>query len=220
MRDIHCHILPGVDDGSCDMQMSLAMFDAALDAGVTSIVCTPHVRRPYFDYGRMLQAYREFKDAVSPFPVTMGWEVAHAELVHLGIREWAPLLGYGDSDEFLLELDSGCTASDYEDYERTIYALQGMGFEVIIAHPERYKAIQKDIELVRRLVRMGCRLQASADFIAGGRLGREKRTAKKMFEAGLYSHIASDAHRPEHYRYLVKAMDRYPIRDIYTQRSL
>lgn len=209
MRDMHCHILPGVDDGSRDMQMSLAMFDAALDAGVTSIVCTPHVRNPYFDYDRMMQAYRAFKDVVSPFPVTMGWEVAHAMLIHLGIHEWAPRLGFEDSDEFLLELDSGCTSADFEDYERTIYTLQGMGYEVIIAHPERYKAVQKDIDLARRLVRMGCRLQASADFIAGGRLGREKRPAKRLFAAGLYSDIASDAHRPEHYRYLVKAVDRY-----------
>ena len=48
MRDMHCHILPAVDDGSPDMETSLVMLDVAKRAGVTSIVCTPHVRSPYF----------------------------------------------------------------------------------------------------------------------------------------------------------------------------
>lgn len=212
MRDIHCHILPGVDDGSPNMETSLAMFDAARAVGVTSIVCTPHVRNPYFDYDRMLAAYRAFKSAVAPFPVQMGWEVAHKKLVQLGVQEWAPLLTYENSREFLLELDSGCTAADFEDYERTIFELQGMGMNIIIAHPERYRAIQQDITLAERLVRLGCKLQASADFVAGGRLGKEKKPAKRLFEAGLYTYIASDAHNVKHYKYLEKARNKYQTR--------
>ena len=53
MRDMHCHILPGVDDGARDLDESLAMLEAAKTAGVTSIVCTPHCREPYFDYDAM-----------------------------------------------------------------------------------------------------------------------------------------------------------------------
>ena len=54
MRDLHCHILPGVDDGAPDLEASLAMLEAAKRVGITSIVCTPHVRDPYFDYEAML----------------------------------------------------------------------------------------------------------------------------------------------------------------------
>lgn len=57
-------------------------------------------------------------------------------------------------------------------YERTIFDLQAKGYQVIIAHPERYLAIQEDVEVARRLVKMGCQLQVSADFVAGGRMGR------------------------------------------------
>lgn len=212
MRDMHCHILPGVDDGSKDMNMSLEMFAAAQAAGVTSIVCTPHVRNPYFDYDRMLAAYEAFKSAVAPFPVQMGWEVAHKKLIELGVETWAPYLTFEGSHDFLLELDSGCSARDFEDYERTIYELQGMGMNVIIAHPERYRAIQQDISIAERLVRLGCKLQASADFVAGGRLGKEKKPAKRLFEAGLYTYIASDAHMPKHYKYLEKALKKYQTR--------
>ena len=205
MRDLHCHILPGVDDGARDLRESLAMVDAARAAGITSIVCTPHARSPYFDYEAMWDAYNLLCQHTD-MPLTMGFEVAHRKLIHLGVREWAPRLGIQGTGEFLLELDAGCDEEDFQDYERTIYELQGMGYDVIVAHPERYRAVQKDLSLARRLVDMGCRLQVSADYVAGGRLGREKRPARKLLKLGLYDYVASDAHRPEHYRYLERAL--------------
>lgn len=61
MRDMHCHILPGVDDGARDLNESLRMLEAAKAAGVTSIVCTPHCRDPYFDYNAMWDAFELLK---------------------------------------------------------------------------------------------------------------------------------------------------------------
>ena len=212
MRDMHCHILPGVDDGSSNLEESLRMLEAAKAAGVTSMVCTPHCRDPYFDYDAMWDAFEEFEAAAGGFPMTMGFEVAHKKLVRLGVEQWASRLAFDGTGEFLLELDSHCSRGDFEEYERTIYTLQGMGYQVIIAHPERYRAIQQDIGLAENLIRMGCKLQASADFIVGGRLGREKRPAKKMFERRMYTYIASDAHKPEHYAHLARAVADYPTR--------
>ena len=214
MRDMHCHILPGVDDGAKDLAMSLDMLEAAREAGVTSIVCTPHARDPYFDYEAMWSAYYELKphaDAMG-MPLTMGFEVAHAKLMELGVEEWAPHLAFDGGREFLLELDPGCSEATFQDYERTIFELQGLGLDVIIAHPERYRAIQQNTDIAVRLVRMGCKLQASADFVAGGRFGKEKKPAKKLFDQVLYRFIASDAHRPEHYAYLAAVTREYPTR--------
>ena len=194
MRDMHCHILPGVDDGARDLDESLAMLEAAKAAGVTSIVCTPHCREPYFDSDAMWDAYELLVAHADGFPLTMGFEVNHSKLMELGMQ-WVDYLAFDGSDEFLLELSS-----------------QGKGYQVIIAHPERYRAIQEDVELARRLVKMGCKLQASADFIAGGRLGAEKKPAKKLFEEGLYSYIASDAHCVEHYDYLARARKEFKTR--------
>lgn len=204
MRDIHCHILPGVDDGARNLTESGQMLCAAQRVGVTSIVCTPHVRDPYFDYERMWDAYERLKAYAQGFPITMGFEVNHTKLMELGM-EWADYLHFDGSNEFLLELSSRCTELDFAEYESTIYELQARGYEVIIAHPERYRAIQKNLDLAEELVRMGCKLQASADFVTGGRLGREKRPAKKLLERGLYTYIASDAHRVQHYENLRRA---------------
>lgn len=204
MRDVHCHILPGVDDGARDLDESLAMLEAAKRAGVTSIVCTPHCRHPYFDYDAMWDAFELLEAHADGFPLRMGFEVNHSKLMELGM-EWADRLAFDGSDEFLLEFSSRAGKAEFAEYERTIFQLQGKGFQVIIAHPERYRAVQEDVEVARRLVKMGCKLQASADFVAGGRLGAEKKPAKKLFEENLYSYIASDAHRVEHYDYLARA---------------
>lgn len=208
MRDIHSHILPGVDDGSRSLETSLRMLDAARRAGVTSLVCTPHCRDPYFDYDAMWAAFKRLEAAAEGFPLQMGFEVNISKLLELGL-DWADKLHFDGSHELLLELNVGASRSRFDDYERVIFELQGRGFHVIIAHPERYHAIQKDIALARELVEMGCELQASADFIAGGRLGAEKKPARRMLEAGLYSYIASDAHTPRHYELLGKAVKRY-----------
>lgn len=212
MRDIHCHILPGVDDGARDLSASLEMLEAAKAAGVTSIVCTPHCRDPYFDFDRMWNAFHELQAHAGGFPLQMGFEVAHPKLLELGIEQWAPHLCFDGSNEFLLELEPNCTERDFQDYERTIFELQGMGLTVIIAHPERYRAIQNNIDIAERLLRQGCILQASADFLGGGRFGKEKKPAKRMFEKNLYRYIASDAHKPEHYAYLAKAVAKFPRR--------
>lgn len=187
------------------------MLEAAKQAGVTSIVCTPHCRDPYFDYDAMWDAFELLRDHANGFPLQMGFEVNHAKLMDLGM-EWAEYLHYDGSNEFLLELSTVAGKLEFAEYERTIFELQGMGYEVIIAHPERYHAIQNDPEVARRLMRMGCKLQASADFISGGRLGREKKPAIRMFDELMYTYIASDAHNPEHYRCLAEARSKYRTR--------
>lgn len=211
MRDIHCHILPGVDDGARDLDESLRMLDAARAAGVTSIVCTPHCRDPYFDYDAMWDAFELLRAHAGGFPLSMGFEVNHAKLMDLGM-EWAGHLAFDGGREFLLELSTRAGAFEFEQYDRTIFELQGMGYTVIIAHPERYRAVQEDIEVARRLVKQGCKLCVSADFIAGGRLGREKKPAKRLFEEDLVSYIASDAHEPVHYEYLARARREFSVR--------
>ena len=208
MRDVHCHILPGVDDGARSLDESLAMLAAAREAGITSIVCTPHCRDPYFDYDAMWDAYDLLVEHAGGFPLTMGFEVNHAKLMDLGM-EWADRLHFEGSNEFLLELSTKARKPDFDVYERTIFDLQAKGYQVIIAHPERYRAIQDDLELAWQFKEMGCKLQASADFIAGGRGADSKKPAIALFKEGLYDYVASDAHNPKHYKLLQKAVKKY-----------
>ena len=209
MRDIHCHILPGVDDGARTLEESLQMLQAAKDAGITSIVCTPHCRSPYFDFDKMWSAFHLLKSKAGGFPLQMGFEVNIAKLKRLGL-EWADRLHFDGSDEFLLELEDNANEIDFREYNR-----------IIIAHPERYKAIQKNPSLAADLMRNGCKLQASADFLNGGRTisfggGKIKKTAVKLFEDMCYSYIASDAHNVKHYKAFKKAVATYDLRGSHT----
>jgi protein-tyrosine phosphatase len=205
---MHCHILPGVDDGARDIEESQRMLDAAKRVGITSIICTPHCRDPWFDFAAMWKAYDKLLALDAGIPITMGFEVNYVKLKELGWN-WIDALAFRDTGEFLLELLTRCTAADFEDYYRAIYQIQGRGYTVIIAHPERYKAIQEDLSIAQRLVDMGCKLQASTDFIAGGRFGREKKPARALMKAGLYTYFASDAHRPEHYDYFAQVYKKF-----------
>lgn len=239
MRDLHCHILPGVDDGARNMKESLAMLAAAKRAGVTDIVCTPHARDPYFDYGAMLDAFDAFKEAAAAqseseggaIRVSMGFEVNWRKLCEIGMGRAKKLAfcvarsasaksagspkggdtggsnAAADAPEFLFELPSNLPQEEFDDIFFAIEDLQAEGLEVIIAHPERYWAIQDNLDIAFDLVDAGCKLQASADFIVGGREGGyAKDTALDLLDAGLYSYIASDAHCVRHYEYLSAAM--------------
>lgn len=201
MRDVHCHIIPGVDDGSRGMEESLAMIEEAQKVGVTSIVCTPHCRDPWFDYEAMRAGFAALKAEVEKKPMaprlTMGFEVNYKKLVELGM-DWADYLGF-ETGEFLLELPTSYLPPDWE---RIVFELRSKGYAVIIAHPERYKPVQEDLDVVNRFIKAGCRIQVSADFWEESGFGAIKKTAKKLLDAGLVNYIASDAHGPLGYRTL------------------
>lgn len=206
MRDVHCHILPGVDDGARTMSESLLMLSEAMKAGVTSIVCTPRCCDPWFNFERMWQAFLQLKHHASAIPgapeLSMGFEVEFHKLKQLGM-DAAVQLG-NDQGEFLLELPEGTLPLDWE---YVVHNLQRKGFKVIIAHPERCREVQKDIEVARRFVLAGCELQISAGCVYGGLLDPARRAAKKLVQAGMVHHLASDARCPDDYELLTEAME-------------
>lgn len=210
MRDVHCHILPGVDDGSRSMDESLEMIRAAMRVGITRMTCTPHCRDPWFDYEKMWDAFHDLEVAIKrariPMPpkLSMGFEVNYKKLMELG-EEWIEFLAC-ETGDFLLEFPNKTLPSDWE---RIVYTIQSKGYSVIIAHPERYCFVQSDIEQVRRFIRAGCKVQVSADFCSEGKFSPIKKTAKALLSENLVNFIASDAHNPAAYEFLWSARKEY-----------
>ena len=204
MFDIHCHILFDVDDGSNDFAESQAMLNAARNAGIDNIVCTPHCRGSHFDYQRIVNHY----DVLSRFAHTQGFEMALGFEVY-----WENLIDFGlenashlcieNTNLMLLELSVGSMPVNWQ---RIIYSLRGQGIQPIIAHPERYRAVQNNLEIAFEMKDLGCLLQLSGNFAAGGFRSNSKRTALQLLENGLVDYIASDAHCVEDYNDYRKAL--------------
>lgn len=211
MRDVHCHILPGVDDGSRSLKESIEMVKAAMSVGITAITCTPHCRDPWFDYDAMWDAFEALQAAMVDIPMapklSMGFEVNYKKLMELGI-DWIDYLAC-QTGNFLLELPTRSLPSDWE---RMVFEIQGKGYTVIIAHPERYAAVQNDINVVRRFIDAGCKIQVSADFYSEGKFSPIKKTAKVLFAEDLVNYVASDAHGPLAYETLKRVRKEFRAR--------
>lgn len=132
----------------------------------------------------------------------LGFEVYWKKLAELGV-ETAQNLCIEDTNLLLLEFS---TASLPVNWQRAVYSIQSQGTTVIIAHPERYKAVQDNLDIAYEMKNMGCRLQLSANFVEGGRFDKRHQTAKALLKEGLVDYFASDAHRPEHYAVYTKAL--------------
>jgi protein-tyrosine phosphatase len=200
MIDIHCHILPGVDDGSLSMDMTVEMLQAAKAAGVHAIVASPHYRDKDLDKHNIIDVYR----SVIPYAqrlgiqLYLGYEVHYSMLAYLDLRsvaEWC----IGVTSVLLLELNSSQLPANWD---CTISDLVRAGYRPVIVHPERYRYIQKHPELATEMRGYGCELQLDAEAFTGpfSFWGAQRQVAEKLLRGHLVDYIASDAHRPINYK--------------------
>lgn len=204
MFDLHCHILPGVDDGARDMRESVAMLAEAKHSGIDHIVCTPHCKSSSFDYDLICDRYDELVPQAERMGIRLdlGFEVHWQKLMELGL-DWAPDLCFEGTNLMLLEFSVGKMPANWQ---RIIYEIQGQDIQLIIAHPERYQPIQQNIDIAYELKELGCLLQLSGNFISAGRLKASRKTAISLLKEGMVDYIASDAHCVEDYEDYRNAM--------------
>ena len=194
--DMHCHIIPKVDDGSELLEESLALLDTEVRAGVTDIILTPHFRLEMFEADRdyVEAQYELLKSAAAEiFPdlhLYLGCEYHSNHDMHEMLRA-DPRYRMIGTDYVLLEFSQAHNGSYIR--EQT-YSLVSRGFRPIIAHCERYRPISANIKLAEELVDMGAELQVNADSVIGRDGWGIKRFCRKLMKLGLLSYIGSDAH--------------------------
>lgn len=180
------------------------MLHAAKAAGISEIICTPHCRGHWFQYEKTLHSYFALQPHAQQMGLALclGFEVYWEKLLDLGF-EWIPRLALGESDLFLLEFGNSSFPANYKGI---IQRLQGMGMRVVIAHPERYAPIQKDIAKAQELKDLGCLFQLSGDFAQAGLFSPKRKTAIRLLKSGLVDFVASDAHCMQDYASYEKAI--------------
>ena len=194
LYDIHCHILPGVDDGAKNMDIALELIEKEIEAGVETIILTPHFRKEMFepDMEDIWDAYDElvYETRYKNIRLYLGCEFhANMEMVETLDRDLRPTLA--DSCYVLTEFAHNSTRAFIK--ERAD-ALLTSGYRPIIAHIERYRATRKDFDLIADLIDMGCEMQVNADAIIGKDGLGAQRFCKKLIQEDMLHYVGSDAH--------------------------
>lgn len=196
MIDLHCHILPGIDDGAADIAVSLAMARAFVDDGVTTVACTPHILPGLYD-----NTGQQIRSAVASLQHELDQNGIALRLVagadnHIvpdfvaGLRS-GHLLPLAESRYVLVEPPHHVAPQRMEDL---FFAIQLAGYVPILTHPERLSWLSGHYEMVRRLVAAGVWMQITVDSLTGAFGRNPLYWASKMLDEGAVHILATDAH--------------------------
>ena len=196
MKDIHTHVIPCVDDGSPNLETSIAMIKHEISIGVDTIICTPH--HIYTRYECSVEVIKErfnlLQDEVKklnlPITLYLGQEIyfTHKENILQMLKE-GKLLTLNNTNRVLLEFSFHREPEDLLDI---IYNFNVNGYQVIIAHVERYEwmTYQKVVALRSE----GALIQINSDSYLGYTSWKEKRFVRKLLKNNLVDYVASDTH--------------------------
>jgi len=199
--DIHSHVMVGVDDGAQSMQEAMEMLQQEWDQGIRAVFATPHYGKEngyapdsntvWYGLNKLSECARE---AVPGMRVKFGneWYCAEDIADRIRRREAWPLM---PSDYYLVEfLEYGNVTESAEVMLRRLKKLKDNGIKTILAHPERYQAIQQNWDLAKRICDLHVMLQANAYDLALNQNEQTRNLAQWMAEEGLISFLGSDMH--------------------------
>lgn len=199
MYDVHCHLLPRIDDGPDDLEQALALCQQATNNGITHAVTTPHIHAGRWDNTKttVAQAVAQLKAALAqaaiPLEIAASAEVrVGVEVIHLLEQEQIPFLGLWQGQRVLLvEMHHGHILPGTENLIRWLLDRK---ITPMIAHPERNKDVIRDLDKIKPFLEMGCLIQITADALAG-RFGEGAGLrAQQLLEMEVVTVMASDAH--------------------------
>ena len=197
--DIHCHMLPGVDDGAQTMEEALSMIDLSYQEGTRNLILTPHYVRGKNKYNReeLRERYIEFKAKVEErhpdFRLYFGNEVLYEEGIIQDLKDGL-IQTMNDTKYVLVEFN---IRTSYSQIYEAMQKIENARFRPIIAHVERYRCLFKHIERIDELIRMEVLLQMNISSVYGGLLDENARWCKKLVKEDYISFFGTDAHDME-----------------------
>lgn len=196
MIDLHCHILPGIDDGAADLDMSLAMAEIAAADGIRISACTPHIYPGMYENDTagiragMAKLQHELTSRGIPLRLVPGADVHLQPGLVEGIRAGnIPTLA--GSRYLLLEPPHHVAPPRFED---SLFELQAAGYVPVITHPERLTWLADHYEKFEHAFKAGVWMQVTAGSLTG-RFGKPaKYWGERMLDEGMVHILATDAH--------------------------
>ena len=197
MIDLHCHLLPGIDDGPKTLEEATAMCRQALADGCRAMIATPHQRRGRWwnsDREQIACLVRDLQATVGPMMKILVGGVVHVDSELLAEVEKLPEGGIctlAGSRYLLIELDDRGRAGEAISL---VHELTLAGWVPVVAHPEFIPWLAGDLELAARLVSLGARMQLTAMSVTGDFGKGPQADTHALLEAGLAHFVASDCH--------------------------
>lgn len=221
MIDIHTHLLPDIDDGVETYNESLEILEELASHGITKLILTPHYLAdtiydsPRSDNLKLLsELQKEATKAGIDIELHLGNEIYIApeitKLLHA--KTISPL---ADSHYLLIELP---ISGNFDGYEDIFYNLQTEGYQIILAHPERYLSMQKDFSILERLHNQGILFQCNLGSIIGQYGHRAAKTVKKLAKKNLIFAFGTDTHHFRDFSEIDEAI--YQLTRIYGEAKL
>lgn len=202
MIDLHCHILPGIDDGAADVNAALEMARAFVADGVSVVACTPHILP-----GLYHNTAEGIRTAVAELQGRLDNEGIPLKLVPGADNHIAPdcvaqlrdkrMLALADSRYVLIEPPHHVAPPRMD---AVFFDLQVAGYVPILTHPERLRWIDSQYALVATLAHSGVWMQITAGSLAGAFGSRAQYWAERMLDEGNVHILATDAHDVRHRR--------------------
>ena len=196
MIDLHCHLLPGIDDGAPDLATSLAMARIAANDGIKVIACTPHIYPGMYDNNgpairrAVAELQTRLDEAGIPLRLTLGADTHLAPDLVAGLRA-GQLPTLHDSRYFLLEPPHHVAPPRLAE---NVFDLLAAGYVPVITHPERLSWIEDRYETFVELARKGVWLQVTAGSLTG-RFGQAAQYwGERLLDEGWVHILATDAH--------------------------
>lgn len=196
MIDLHCHILPGIDDGAADLDVSLEMARMAVADGIVTVACTPHVLPGVYENSgadiraRVRGLSAALENAGIPLLVTSGADAHLDPYLPDGLRS-GDIPTLGGTRFFLLEPPHHVAPPRLEAFT---FGILTAGFVPVLTHPERLSWVDDHYPLIQRLAEGGVLMQLTADSVTG-RFGRRPQYwAERILDEGMADLLASDAH--------------------------
>lgn len=195
MVDLHCHILPGIDDGAKNEKDFFDMINIAIKDGISLIITTPHHSRHFTnkisDVRDMVKRYNEILSEKNLNIKLVAGQEVHIRSNLIEMLDNGDIQPIENTNYMLIEFPFDKLPSYAIDI---IYELRVRGIIPIIAHPERYTYVMNDETLLNDFIREGCLFQINAISLRGDFGKKVKATADKLVKNNIVDFIASDSH--------------------------
>ena len=196
MIDLHCHVLPGVDDGPETLEESIEYARAAAGDGTERIVATPHVE--LVDVSELPERVRDLTDALADeglgLALECGGELKPYSVPSLSDHE-LELIAHGPPGcrWLLLEVPFRGLSDDLLDAAEELHR---RGFATLLAHPERASGFEGSLRLLREEVERGAAVQMNVGPLVGAESPAREEASRRLLRTGLVAALATDAHPP------------------------